>query len=153
MSHSRNRILALGLSGLLAIGIVGGTTAAFAAPGDAPRPGAGTERPDGGAERHGVQPIKFTVKVIAETCGLTREELKAGFRNGLSINQIIEGKGGNPADCKAAVLAKANARLQAAVDAGKITAEQKAAALVKADAALTRLMAAVPQRGNAPAAQ
>ncbi len=141
MSLSRNRILAIGLSGLLAIGIVGGTTAALAAPGDSPAP----------ATEHRVgHPIKFTIGVIAKTCDLSREELKTGFKAGESINQIIEGKGGNAATCKSAVLAKADTRLQEAVNKGKITAEQKAAAMAKADTKLTRLMAAVPKRGHKP---
>lgn len=140
MLISKTRILTIGLTGLLAVGIIGGTTAAFAA--DNNRGSAAAEG------RHGAPGLRLTLKSIAETCDLSREDLKNGFKNGQSINEIIEAKGGDPAQCQADVLAKLDARLQTAVDEGKITAERKTELMTKATEALAKLMAHVPTRGG-----
>ncbi len=146
MLISKTRILTVGLTGLLAVGIIGGTTAAFAADGHRPGAGAGAESGQLGPRLH------ITLKAIMETCDLSREDLKHGFKNGQSINDIIEAKGGDAAQCQEDVLAKLDARLQTAVDAGNMTAERKAELMTKATDALARLMAHVPTRGggNAP---
>lgn len=142
MLISKTRILTVGLTGLLAVGIIGGTTAAFAAPRD--------NAPAGAEARHGGHfGLRVTVKAIAEACDLSREDLKAGYQAGQSINDMVIAEGGDPEACKAEVLAKLEARLTAAVESGKITEEQKANILAKADEAVTRIMAWVPSGDGA----
>lgn len=145
MSVSKTKFLALGLSGLLAIGIVGGASATFNDTGD------GGPRAEFAHRRPHFRPVVASIKSIMETCDLAREELKAGYQAGQSINEILEAKGSDPAQCKADVLAKLDARLQEAVDNGKITEERKAEMLAKAEEGLARLMAREPRHRPAAA--
>lgn len=149
MALSKTKFLAVGLSGLLAVGIVGGASATFNDTGD------GGPRAEFAHRRPHFRPVVASIRSIMETCDLTREELKTGFQAGQSINGILEAKGSDPAQCKADVLAKLDARLQEAVDNGKITEERKTEMLAKADAGLARLMAKVPKQRPAetPAAE
>ncbi len=145
MALSKSKFLALGLSGLLAIGVIGGASAAMNEPGDGPKVRAAQ------TERRIEHPVLVSIKSIMKTCDISRAELREGYQAGQSINQILEAKGSDPAQCKADVLAKLDTRLQAAVDNGNMTPERKAELLLKADEGLTRLMAHVPTPGERPA--
>lgn len=140
--------MTLGVSAVVAVGVLGGVALA-AGPGrggDGERPGITNDA----GPRHHRHALRLTLKSIMETCGLTREDLRTGFQAGQSINQIIEAKGGDPAACQAAVLAKLEERLAAAVAEGKLSAERAAEILAGASEKLARLMAHVPTpRGDA----
>lgn len=144
MSFFRSKFLAIGLTGLLAVGLIGGASAALAAPGD--RSGPVAER----AHRRFEHPILVSVAAVAKSCDLSREELKTGFLAGQSINDILTAKGSDPAECEAAVLAKVDTRLQAAVDNGTITEERKVSLMEKAATGLEKLMAHIPDPANWP---
>lgn len=144
MALSKSKFLALGLSGLLAVGVIGGASAAMNEPGDGPSARAGA------TERRIDRPVLATIKSIMKTCDISRVELREGYQAGQSINEILEAKGSDPAQCKADVLAKIDTRLQAAVDNGNLTEERKAELLLKADEGLTRLMAHLPKPGERP---
>ena len=83
-----SKFLALGLSGLLAIGVIGGASAAMNEPGDGPNAGASA------SERRIDRPVLATIKSIMKTCDISRVELRDGYQAGQSINQILEAKAG-----------------------------------------------------------
>ncbi|OAI39355.1 hypothetical protein AYO38_07840 [bacterium SCGC AG-212-C10] len=144
---SRTRLLTLGLSAIIAVGVIGGATATFAREGggDPTTPATAGERP-----QHPRAAIALTLRQIATTCGLTRDELKTGFQDGLSINGILTAKGEDPAECQANVLASIQSKLDELVANGKITAERAEAIAAKAADKLPELMAKVPERPHHP---
>jgi hypothetical protein len=132
----KSRAMMVGMAGILAVSIIGGATVAFAQDGR-DGPPAGQER----VHRPHRHPVRLGVRAIVANCEIAADDIKAGSETGSTINDILTENGQDPADCKAAVIAKVDERLQQAVDNGRIDEEQKAAALEKTSAGLDRLMA------------
>lgn len=140
-----NRIVALGLAGAIVAGVIGAGGVALAANGHSGAPaveqGASlasqTAKPHEG--RHGA--LKALFGDIVKQSGLTRAELKTGFKAGQSIDEMITAKGGNPATVKSAVLNDVATRLSTAVANKKITQAQADKINAKAPAVVDRIMA------------
>ena len=91
-----------------------------------------------GGKGHG----KFGARVseLAELVGADPDELKSALREGQTMAQIAEANGVDPQSVIDALVEKANARIDAAVEAGKLTAE---AAEAKKSEAATKIEDAV----------
>ncbi len=132
-----SKVLALGVSGLLAIGVVGAALA------DGPgRPGGGAGQEQRGEGRG--HALKAGLKEIAAASGLSEDVIKQGLKDGKSINTILTENGKDPGAVLARVLADLDAKLDAAVAAGTLSQERADAAYAKAQEALPKLMAEVP---------
>ncbi len=140
-----NRIVTLGLAGAIVAGVIGAGGVALAANGGTGAPAlqqsasltSQTAKPHEG--RHGV--LKGLFADIVKQSGLTRADLKAGFKAGQSIDEMITAKGGNPATVKTAVLNDVATRLSTAVANKKVTQAQAEKVTAKAPAAVDRIMA------------
>lgn len=91
--------------------------------GDAPFPR--PNRPDNRREN----PVERAVfgelaRVVTETTGLTMQEIAEQIRDGATLGEVITANGGDVDTVIETVLASASTRLQEAVDAGNMTAEQ-----------------------------
>jgi hypothetical protein len=142
----RSKFLAAGAAALLAIGIVGGATVAFA---DTPPGGDGAAHPD----KPGRPGFKFSVGLgdLMKSTGVTREELKQGSDAGLTLGQIIDQYGDKSADqAKTDALALLETRLDEAVLNGNLTQEREDAMLAKAGEAIDRLLASKPGDHKGP---
>jgi polyhydroxyalkanoate synthesis regulator phasin len=129
----RMKLLGLGLSGLLAVGVVG----AAVAEGPVSLPGIGSH-----GHRHPI--LAATIMDIVKQSGLDPSVFKEGALAGQSINDILTTNGVDPAAVEAAVLGDIQARLDQAVTNGKMTQEEADAAYAKAQEKLPELMAHAP---------
>jgi hypothetical protein len=137
----RGRIMAIGLAGLLALGIVGAGSVAMA---EGPGPGSGSPAAQpGGQNRPKI--LRATVHDIIKTSGIPAATFKQGAKDGKSLSQVISQNGGKPADVQAAVLSDLTAKVNEAVTNGKLTKDRADKILAKAPDALTKLMNAVPR--------
>lgn len=64
------------------------------------------------------------VEATAEVTGLSEEEVIAALNDGRTFAEIVEGAGAEPQEMVDAAVAEHEERLQAAVDAGRLTTEQ-----------------------------
>jgi len=81
------------------------------------------------------------VKESVDYIGLPAEAVKAQLEAGKSLGQIADQRPGKSRDGLVADLeAKADARIKAAVDAGKLTADQAAQLTPKVDAAIVKIV-------------
>ena len=135
------KVLALGLSGLLAVSVVGGALA------DGPGGPGGAGGPGNHGRDRG-QIIGAGLKEIASASGLSEDVFKQGFKDGKSINTILTENGKNPATVLAQVLADLKTRLSEAVTKGTISQERADAAYAKAQEGLPKLMDRVPTPGD-----
>jgi hypothetical protein len=139
----------MGVSAVIAVGVVGGGSMALAAsspsgqtpmtslaslaskvlPGKAPR----------GALRG------LAEKDILAASGLTQAQVKAGLKAGKSISQMITDNGGDPATVETTVIADLKGKLDKAVSAGKVTPDQEATALAKAQTQLHTFLNKTPK--------
>ena len=133
----KTRLIALGVSGLLAVGVLG-AGAAMAQEGDSPAPG------EQHAGVHGRQPVRNTIAAVIEASGLDKSVFIQGFQDGKTINQILAENGVDSAAVQADVLEALDAKLDQAVADGRLTQEQAEAAYAKAEEKLPELMDAVP---------
>src|SRR5207244_6498501 len=80
-------------------------------------------------------------KESVDYIGLPAEAVKAQLQAGKSLGQIADQRPGESRDGLVADLeAKADARIKAAVDAGKLTADQAAQLKTKVDAAIVKIV-------------
>ncbi|MCC7364797.1 MAG: hypothetical protein IT303_10535 [Dehalococcoidia bacterium] len=132
----KTRLIALGVSGLLAVGVLG-AGAAMAQEGSGPPPA-------GEAARHGHHPIRNGVATIIEVSGLDRAVFLEGFAAGKSINTILTENSLDPAAVQADALAAIDAKLDEAVASGQLTQAQADAAFARISEKLPELMDATP---------
>lgn len=139
MKHLNRRVMALGLTGVLALGVTG---AAFAQVpgGDSGTPAAPTQDA-AGPGRHLPHP---GLEELAKASGLDVQVFKDGFEAGKSINTVLAENGKDSATVQAAVLADIQVKLTEAVTAGRLTQERADAAYAKAEAGLPNLFDRVP---------
>ncbi len=138
-----HRIVAIALSGALAVGLFGAGVAMAEGPGD----GSGSapvQQQGPQAGKHRAQVLRLTVKDIIKQSGLTPDVFKQGARDGKSIDQILTENGKSPADVRHLVLADLDTRLAQAVTNGKLTQAQADKIRDNAPAALEKLMSRVP---------
>ena len=88
--------------------------------------GPGGHRGPGGPGHHRQHVMINSIDDAATALGISRLELREALESGKSIAQIAEEKGVDLAKVKAAMVADATARIDAAVADGKLTAEQAA---------------------------
>ena len=92
-------------------------------------------------------------QVVADLLGMTPDQLRAELQSGKSLAQIAEAKGVSRDTLKAKILEAQKARLDAAVAAGRITAEQAQQHISQMSANVDRMIDATPgqRRGPQPA--
>lgn len=119
--NGKAKLMALGLTGLLAVGI--------ALPVFAQGPGNGdgsTARQLDGAHRH--RAAKGIVRTAAEAIGIEARDLLAGIKSGQTIGEVATANDVEPQAVVDALVANFNEHVDAAVEKGKID-EAKAAEL------------------------
>lgn len=139
----RSRVLTLGLSGVLALGVLGAGSVALAED-----PGTGGSPTDQAGPRdgkHRPKIVRVTVKHIIDVSRLPTGVFQQGFKDGKSINQVLTENNVDPAAVQQQVLDDLNARLAQAVADGKLTQEQADKIAARAPEALANLMNRVPQ--------
>ena len=130
------KVLAIGLSGLMAVGVVGATFAQGPA-----NPGGGQEQ--GGHALKG-RPGQIGLAAIIKASGLDKSVFTEGLKAGKTINQVLTDNGKDPATIQAQVLAELKTRLDKAVTDGKLTREQADKAYSAAQQQLPELMNRTP---------
>jgi len=151
-----NRIAVISLAGALAVGVLGGG-AAFAMSGSSGSSSVSESAMILAQPSASFSPSSNTTKAprsaraavlrglyaeVVKQSGLTKTQLKAGFKADQSINDLITANSGNPATVKAAVLADVATKVQAAVAADKLTTARASAITAKAPAAVDAIMSA-----------
>jgi len=148
----RNRVAAISVASVLAVGLVGGAAVAMSGESSGtPTPtsavlqvhaDASPASPAAGA-RSGKHPLLHGLYAdIVKQSGLTKADLQTGFKAGQSIDDLIAARNGNPATVKTAVVADLTTRVQAAVTANKLTQAQADKITAKAPAAIDTIMSA-----------
>ncbi|MEO8538372.1 MAG: hypothetical protein ABI577_01435 [bacterium] len=140
LSIFNSRLASVGLASVIAVGVIGAGTVAFAqTPGDTPTP----STQNGGGRGHGL--VRLGAAHLLKNSGVTRDELKQGTAEGLTLGAIIDKYGDkSAAQAKADALAALATRLDEAVANGKLTQEQADKIEAAAPAQLDRLLAVVP---------
>ncbi|MDQ1509113.1 MAG: hypothetical protein QOG50_957 [Actinomycetota bacterium] len=82
----------------------------------------------------------FIRKVVLETIGIDRATLRSGLRNGQTIGEIATAHNVQPSAVVDALVTAANSKLDAAVTAGKITAERAHKIEARLPARFTKLV-------------
>lgn len=131
------KLVAIGVSGLLAVGLLG-AGAALAQEGTA-GPAAAEQ-----TARHGRHPVLNGIRTVADVSGLDRSVFVQGFRDRKSISTILTENGLDPATVEADALGAIDARLDEAVANGAITQGQAEAAHARVSEHLPKLMDATP---------
>jgi hypothetical protein len=129
-------IASLAIAGTITAGTAG---AAFAADGTTPTTG---KAPSGQAgaragKRHPIlrrRLVKAGGKVVADTLGVSTQDLRAALQSGQSISDYATSLGKNPQDVVTALVNAADARIDKAVADGKLAADK--ATELKAKAAI-----------------
>ena len=136
-SWKSSRLASVGLASIVAVGVIGVGSVAFADEPTAPPASDQAERP--------AHPIAVGVKNLLADSGVTRDELKEGAQAGMTLGEIIDQYGDVSADeAKAGALEKLSAKLDELVAANRITQEQADAIEAGAPALADRILAAVP---------
>ena len=130
------KVLAIGLSGLMAVGVVGATFAQ--GPGN---PGPGQEQGDRAGQHPGA---RIGLAAIIKASGLDKTVFSEGLKAGKSINQVLTDNGKAPAAIQAQVLAELKTRLDKAVGDGKLSRERADKAYAMAGRQLPELMSKTP---------
>jgi hypothetical protein len=89
-------------------------------------------------------------QAVADLLGLTPQELRTELQAGKSLAQVAEAKGVSRDALKAKILETQKARLDAAVAAGRMTAEQAEQASARMSANVDRMLDAVPGQRRGP---
>lgn len=123
-----------GISALALAGIIGGAAVTPAL--------AGEDTPNGlgGHARRAL--FRAVLHEVAEQTGLERCDLLGDLAEGQTLNQIVQAAGVDPQEIVDAVIARVEARLDRAVEAGRITQEQADALLTQAQERIPQLMEA-----------
>lgn len=130
---SRTGLVAAGIAGVLAIGIIG--TAGVALADDVPVPGIESLRR--GPRDHRL--VQVGVRQLVQTSGLEPQVVREGLKNGESLASIFEANGIDTQAVIDEVLADLDAKLDEKVAGGQITAEQAERRYAAAEKALPRL--------------
>lgn len=91
-------------------------------------------------------------QAIADLLGMTPQEIRTEFQAGKSLAQIAEAKGVSRDTLKAKILETQKARLDAAVAAGRMTAEQAQQIATRQAANVDRMLDATPGQRRGPRA-
>jgi hypothetical protein len=91
-------------------------------------------------------------QAVADFLGMTPDQLRAEFQAGKSLAQIAEAKGVTRDALKAKILETRKARLDAAVAAGRMTAQQAEQAAARMSANVDRMLDATPGQRRQPRA-
>ena len=91
-------------------------------------------------------------QAVADLLGMTPQELRTEFQSGKSLAQVAEAKGVSRDALKAKILETRQARLDAAVAAGRMTAEQAQQASARMSANVDRMLDATPGQRRPPRA-
>jgi hypothetical protein len=120
LKHRTKQLVAtVALAGAATAGTAG---IAVAAEGDA---GSGASAPAAAAQHHPRRAIRHAVaRVVTETHGVERAELRAALRGGQSIAEYATSLGQEPQTVVDALVAAVNGRVDQAVANGRITAER-----------------------------
>ncbi len=151
-----SKLLAAGLSSLLAVGIAGAALAQDPpAPGNGQAPAAeeGGRQGNNGGPRH--RAGKGLLKNVAETIGIEVRALAEELKAGKTIAEVATANSVDPQLVIDNAIAAANARIDAAVEAGKIPAEKAAEMKTRVAEKITKVVnEGRPQRaaGNRPGA-
>jgi hypothetical protein len=89
----------------------------------------------------------FVLESAAEVLGMEVGQLEGQLNSGKSLAQVAEEQGMSVEDFKAALIADVDADLQAKVDAGEITQEQKDRMLARFTENVDRIINHVPEPG------
>jgi polyhydroxyalkanoate synthesis regulator phasin len=89
-------------------------------------------------------------QAVADLLGMTPEQIRAELQAGKSLAQIAEAKGVSRDALKAKILETQKARLDAAVAAGRMTAEQAQQAAARMSANVDRMLDATPGQRRGP---
>jgi ribosomal protein S20 len=92
-------------------------------------------------------------EALTEALGLTIDEIKAGFSEGNSIADLAEAQGVSTDDVKAALVAAANERIDAAVESGRLDEAEADEKRAELDERIDQMITADPsefqgRRGN-----
>ena len=133
-----SRVASVALAGVLAVGVIGVGSVAFAQdPGEPPATN------EDGTRRH--RPIKLGIHSLLKDSGVTREEVQEGAAAGLTLGEIIDQYGDiSSEEAKANALATLSEKLAQLVANGHIAQERADAFLAKAPDILDRILGAVP---------
>ncbi|MGH1489776.1 MAG: hypothetical protein ACRBK7_10330 [Acidimicrobiales bacterium] len=83
-------------------------------------------------------------EVLTETLNLTEEEIRQGFQDGKSLADLAGEQGVDVADVEAALVAQASERLDEAVEAGRIDADEAAEKLAEIETKIAEMVNANP---------
>lgn len=139
----RSRVFAVGLAGALALGVLGASSIALAEGPGTGGSGASQDAPGQGQQRPKL--VRGLFKAIADASGLSADVFKQGFKDGKSINQVLEENNVDPAAVQEQVLAQLDERLAQAVEDGKITEDKAREISERAPEALANFMNRVPK--------
>jgi hypothetical protein len=89
-------------------------------------------------------------QVVADLLGITPQELRTELQSGKSLAQVAEAKGVSRETLKAKILDTQKARLDAAVTAGRITADQAQQRSSQMSANIDKMLDATPGQRRAP---
>lgn len=125
--------------------------------GQRPGPGAGPQGPRRGPHGPGQGQRgpggpggPMAGQAVADVLGMTPEQLRTEHQAGKSLAQIAQEKGVSRDDLKAKLLEAHKTRIDAAVAAGQMTAEQGQQALARATANVDRMIDATPGQRRGP---
>lgn len=144
----RNPLVAVGLSGLMAAGIIGAAGVAFAQEGSETPSATGEEAngdSHGAACNHaGHRHHGLGIRAIIEASDLENSVFIDGFADGLTVAEVLEQNGLDPDTIAGAALGDLEARLSEKVAAGDMTQEDADTALANAEARIGELMDSAP---------
>ena len=138
--NQRTKLLSLGLSGVLAVGIIGGAGVAIAQQPGNGNPGSGQQ---GGTDRLGERGEKLdriTVAQLIKASGLDKERVLQALKDGKSLREIFAANGVDTQAVVQTVLGQLESRLRMAVQEDKLTAEQAQKILAAAREALPNIL-------------
>lgn len=137
-----SRLAAVGLAGVIAVGVIGADGVALA---DG-LPGTGGSSATSPAANH-PRIVRGLFQDVVAKSGVSRDAFMDAFKQGKTINDVL---GANAATVKAQVQADASARIAAAVTNGTITQARADKANAKLPAALDKLFSTTPKQGSHP---
>ncbi|MGE3073344.1 MAG: hypothetical protein AB7N24_04565 [Dehalococcoidia bacterium] len=137
-SLKSSRLASVGLASIVAVGVIGVGSVAFADEPDSPPPASDQAG-------HPAHPIAVGVKNLLADSGVTRDEVEQGADAGMTLGQIIDTYGDISAEqAKTSALDKLSEKLDEVVANGRITQEQADKIEAGAPALADRILAAVP---------
>ena len=83
---------------------------------------------------------RHAAKIVADTLGVSTQDLRAALKGGRSINEYATSLGKNPADVKTALVNAANTAIDKAVTNGRIDAAKGAELKSKVEARVDKVL-------------